>query len=80
MGRSLHLPRAMPAAAEAVIAELTLAACACADTIVSNAESESWALFSSRYNCSVLGIVTILIINYGVKQNQFTKSTSEPPR
>jgi hypothetical protein len=35
--RLLRLPRAMPAAAEAVITELALAACACADTIVSNA-------------------------------------------
>ena len=38
------------------------------------------ALFGSRYNCSVLGIVTTLTTNYGVKQSQFTnlKSTSEP--
>ena len=38
------------------------------------------ALFGSRYNYSVLGIVTTLTTNYGVKQSQFTnlKSTSEP--
>ena len=38
------------------------------------------ALFGSRYNCSALGIVITLTTNYGVKQSQFTKSTSEPPR
>ena len=36
------------------------------------------ALFGSHYNCSALGIVTTLTTNYGVKQNQFTKPTSEP--
>ena len=36
------------------------------------------ALFGSRYNCSVLGIVTTLTTNYGVRQSQFTKPTSEP--
>ena len=36
------------------------------------------ALFGSRYNCSVLGIITILTTNYGVKQSQFTKPTLEP--
>ena len=35
-------------------------------------------LFGSRYNCSVLVIVTTLTTNYGVKQSQFTKPTSEP--
>ena len=38
------------------------------------------ALFGSRYNCSVLGIVTTLTTNYGVKQSQFTKPTLEPLR
>ena len=36
------------------------------------------ALFGSRYNYSALGIVTTLSTNYGVKQSQFTKLTSEP--
>ena len=36
------------------------------------------ALFSSRSNCSALGIIATLTTNYGVKQNQFTKPTSEP--
>ena len=35
------------------------------------------ALFGSRRNYSALGIVTILITNYGVKQSQFIKSTLE---
>ena len=36
------------------------------------------ALFGSRYNCSALKIIIILTINYGVKQSQFIKPTSEP--
>ena len=35
------------------------------------------ALFDSRYNYNALEIVTILITNYGIKQSQFTKPTSE---
>ena len=33
-----------------------------------------------RATIVALGIVTTLTTNYGVKQNQFTKPTSEPPR
>ena len=36
------------------------------------------ASFGSHYNYSVVGIVIILTINYGVKQSQFIKSTSDP--
>ena len=32
----------------------------------------SLALFGSRYNYNVLGIVIILTVNYSIKQNQFT--------
>jgi hypothetical protein len=33
-----------------------------------------------RLVCNVLMNSDTLTVNYGVKQNQFTKSTSEPPR
>ena len=39
--------------------------------------TKSMALFGLRYNCNALGIVTTLTTNYGVKQSQFTKPTSE---
>ena len=35
--------------------------------------------FGSCYICSMLVNSVTLTVNYGVKQSQFTKSTSEPP-